>query len=53
MRNETPEQAERRKQVEDMENDSAGFTRADLAKIGVSWPPKKGWKDRYIKTGVP
>lgn len=29
-----------------------GFTRAQLAVLGVSWPPKCGWKQRLIGTSI-
>ena len=29
-----------------------GFTRAQLAVLGVSWPPKGGWKQRLIGTSI-
>lgn len=29
-----------------------GFTRAQLAVLGVSWPPKAGWKQRLIGTSI-
>lgn len=30
-----------------------GYTKANLKKIGVSWPLKSGWKQRAIGTFVP
>lgn len=28
---------------------SKGFTKAQLAEWGISWPPKAGWKRRLIR----
>jgi len=28
-----------------------GYTKAFLESIGIQWPPKRGWKQRYIKHG--
>lgn len=30
----------------------AGWTRKQLAVLGVSWPPMKGWRSRLIGTRV-
>lgn len=37
-----------KKEVEDAKTPAGGWTKEQLAKWGVSWPPKKGWKDRLI-----
>lgn len=38
------------KYVESFKTDKGGFTRDSLAKLGVSWPPKSGWrKDLIVK----
>lgn len=28
---------------------NGGYTRADLARLGVTWPPLKGWLRRLLK----
>lgn len=50
---ETPEQSERRKFVDLNRTPAGGWTRAFLASIGVPWPPPRGWRRHYIKTGEP
>lgn len=37
----------------DNRTDGGGWTREQLAVLGVSWPPKSGWKDRVIGTQIP
>ena len=36
-----------------IKSDRGGYTKANLNKIGVSWPLKTGWKQRAIGTFVP
>lgn len=31
---------------------SGGWSRDTLAKLGISWPPKSGWKDLIIGTNI-
>ena len=31
----------------------SAWTRRSLALLGVTWPPKKGWRTRLIETGRP
>lgn len=38
-----------KQQIEAMETEGGGFTRESLAKLGVTWPPPKGWKKKLIK----
>ena len=40
-----------RQEIEAGRTPKGGFTRAQLAKWGVPWPPKKGWKKRLIEQG--
>ncbi|GGG61409.1 hypothetical protein [Hymenobacter glacieicola] len=34
--------------IESLQTPKGGYDRATLAKLGVSWPPPKGWKKRLI-----
>lgn len=34
--------------VEALKTEKGGYSRAALARLGVSWPPPKGWKKRLI-----
>jgi 5-methylcytosine-specific restriction endonuclease McrA len=34
--------------VEKMISENGGYSKATLQKLGVPWPPKKGWKKRLI-----
>lgn len=34
--------------IESLKTDQGGWTKKDLKKLGVSWPPKKGWKKRLL-----
>lgn len=45
----TPE--EREKLVNSLQTPQGGWTKKDLEKIGVGWPPLKGWKAAFIKYG--
>lgn len=40
-------------EIESQKTDNGGWNRETLAKWGVAWPPKKGWKADLLKTGVP
>lgn len=42
-----------REEIEANSTSAGGFTREQLAKWGVSWPPPKGWKDELIAGEVP
>ena len=35
--------------IESIRTPAGGFTRKGLESIGVSWPPKKGWKRKLIQ----
>lgn len=45
----TPEARE--KLVNSLQTPQGGWTKKDLEKIGVDWPPMKGWKTAFIKYG--
>ncbi len=34
--------------IEKLKTRAGGWTRRDLALLGVPWPPVSGWKDRII-----
>lgn len=34
--------------IDSLQTERGGWTRADLAKLGVEWPPPRGWKKRLI-----
>lgn len=36
--------------VEKLRSKRGGWTKKELAEIGVGWPPKKGWRKRIIQT---
>lgn len=38
-----------KQQIEACQTPAGGYTRATLARWGVSWPPPKGWKAKLIK----
>ncbi len=42
---------ERRRFLEANITPAGGYTRKFLESIGVSWPPKSGWKEDFIKFG--
>lgn len=35
-----------KKQIEKLKTLKGGWTKADLASLGVPWPPPKGWRKR-------
>lgn len=35
--------------LDSLKTPRGGYTRDTLAQLGVSWPPKKGWKSELIK----
>jgi hypothetical protein len=37
--------------IESLKSPKGGYTKQALATIGVSWPPKSGWKANFILTG--
>jgi hypothetical protein len=37
--------------IESLKSPKGGYTKQALASIGVSWPPKSGWKANFILTG--
>jgi len=39
---------ERKKVIESYQTGNGGFSKKTLAKFGVKWPPKKGWKKELI-----
>lgn len=39
-------------EIEKGRSAKGGFTRKQLAKWGVSWPPPKGWKKALMSGGV-
>lgn len=38
-----PETGSRYERAMSMRTGSGGWSRADLAKLGIAWPPRKGW----------
>jgi hypothetical protein len=34
--------------IESLKTPAGGWTKASLASLGVSWPPKKGWKKTLL-----
>ena len=32
--------------IETLKTKNGGWTKKDLAKLGISWPPPKGWKKK-------
>lgn len=38
-----------REDIEHHRTPNGGWTKAQLAKWGVSWPPPKGWKERLLR----
>jgi hypothetical protein len=45
----TASQRAMKARIESLMTENGGYTREDLAALGVSWPPKKGWKNALIK----
>jgi hypothetical protein len=37
------------KHIESLKTVNGGWTKADLASLGVSWPPKSGWKKKLLE----
>jgi hypothetical protein len=37
--------------IKSLKSPKGGYTKQALATIGVSWPPKSGWKANFILTG--
>ena len=35
--------------IERLQSPNGGWTKKALAELGVSWPPKKGWKKELLK----
>jgi hypothetical protein len=42
---------DRKELIESLKSAKGGYTKQALATIGVSWPPKSGWKANFILTG--
>ena len=42
---------ERQRLLESIKTPKGGFSKEGLARIGISYPPSKGWRTRYIKYG--
>lgn len=42
---------ERKLFIESLLTANGGYTKDTLARLGVSWPPVKGWKEKLIKDG--
>lgn len=40
-------------EIEAARTPNGGWTRAQLSKWSLPWPPPKGWKTEIIKTGKP
>ena len=40
---------EMRERIESLKSEAGGWTRASLKKLGVRWPPRRGWKARLIE----
>ncbi len=38
-------------EIEAAKTPNGGWTKAQLAKWGVAWPPPKGWKENLIRKG--
>jgi len=38
-----------KQEIEQAKTANGGYTRTQLAKWGVDWPPPKGWKQKLIK----
>lgn len=36
--------------IDNLKTPAGGWTKATLAKLGISWPPPKGWKKRLEKS---
>ena len=43
---------ERERRVESLKTARGGFSRKGLASIGISWPPKKGWRTRFVNNAM-
>lgn len=37
-----------RREIMEMQIGNGGFSKATLRKLGIAWPPVKGWIDRYV-----
>ncbi len=35
--------------IESMRTANGGFTKKDLASLGIDWPPVAGWKDKLLE----
>lgn len=35
--------------LESLKTEKGGYTKETLAKLGVSWPPPKGWKKKLLE----
>lgn len=42
------ERRSRQQQVDALRTPAGGWKRDSLASIGINWPPKRGWRKRYI-----
>lgn len=38
--------------IESGASDSGGWSKAQLACLGISWPPKQGWKSQLIGVSI-
>lgn len=38
-------------EIEAAKTERGGWTREMLERWGVSWPPKRGWKERLLREG--
>jgi len=34
--------------IDSLKSENGGWSKASLAKLGVEWPPKKGWRKELI-----
>lgn len=41
-----------RKMIDDGKSDNGAWSAKQLALLGVSWPPKRGWPERIIGTEI-
>ncbi len=40
------------KKIDDSRTEKGGFTKASLEKLGVPWPPPKGWRKKLIRDSL-
>ena len=43
--------AERATFIESLMTANGGYTKDTLARLGVAWPPVRGWKEKLIRDG--